>query len=72
MAKNNSIIFNCLNHDNKTYSHFTASNRKEALNMIRQDKFKEFRNVVVYLPSGESFNLQSIRSMNYFGINIKD
>lgn len=71
MPKNTDIIFDCWNHDNKTRSHITAGSRKEALNMIRQDKFKEFRNVVVYLPSGKSFNLQSIRSMNYFGIKIK-
>lgn len=71
MPKNTDIIFDCWNHDNKTHSHITASSRKEALDMIRHNKFKEFRNVVVELPSGEKFNLYSIRAMNYFGIKTK-
>ena len=44
-----------------------ANDRQEALNMIRNNKFKKYKNVVVRLSDGD-FNLESYRAKEFFGI----
>lgn len=45
-----------------------ADDRQEAIKMIQKGYFSNYDNVVVFLPSGESFNLESLRAKEYFGI----
>ena len=45
-----------------------AEDRKNAVSMVRKGAFKKYGNVVVALGNGETFNLQSCRGKEYFGI----
>lgn len=50
------------------YDCITVSNRKEALDLIRKNKFKQYKDVCVCIDNIERFNLQSPRAKEYFGI----
>lgn len=45
-----------------------VNDRREAIKMIQQGKFRNYKNVVVYLSNEERFNLESARAKEYFGI----
>lgn len=45
-----------------------AYDRREAIKLIKANKFKKYGNVVVFLSSGEKVNLESPRAKEYFGI----
>lgn len=45
-----------------------VNDRREAIKMIQQGKFRSYKNVVVCLSNDERFNLESARAKEYFGI----
>lgn len=58
------IKFLCWN----PYSCITVASRKEALDLIKKNKFNDYKSVCVCLNNGERFNLESARAKEYFGI----
>ena len=63
------IVFTCWDSNMNTTTYY-ATNRKEALNMVKNHWFDKYTNVVVSIEK-EKFNLKSIRGYNYFGIKNK-
>lgn len=58
------IKFMCWNPN----ENIVVKNRKEALDLIRKNKFDKYSSVCVWLDNGEKFALHSARSKEYFGI----
>ena len=50
------------------YDYITVNNRKEALDLIRKNKFEQYKDVCVCIDNIERFNLKSQRAKEYFGI----
>lgn len=50
------------------YDCITVNNRKEALDLIRKNKFEQYKDVCVCIDNIERFNLKSARAKEYFGI----
>ena len=50
------------------YACITVNNRKEALDLIRKNKFEQYKDVCVCIDNIERFSLKSQRAKEYFGI----
>lgn len=61
------ITFTCWYNKKSKATSICCPNRKEALDMIRKNRFDNYEIVVVSVD-GETFNLRSKRGYDYFGI----